>query len=198
MKKKIFLVICLLSSLAFFTKPKSVKANFLDDIVTNVTDFFIPDKKELKIDSSIALTPDGDVDKNGQIDAGDIVRFTYNLTNTTDQEYSFATLKTNIDRKQLNFIHNITGTASLDDDGKTIAIPNYRIGANQTATITFDARVNYYTDKDITIATEPEFVDKDKKSIIKSLKKQIGAKKIKNDKIPGMIKQVIQKENDQK
>lgn len=193
MKKKLLITICLLSTSLLFVNPKQAQANIFDNIVNGVKDFFTPTKKELKIDSNISLAPEGDVNKNGQIDAGDIVRFTYTLTNTTDQEYSFATLKTNIDRRQLNFIHNITGTASLDDDGKTIEIPNYRIAPNQIATITFDARINYYTSEDPTIATVPEFLDNNNKSIVKSLKKEIKVFRINKDKIPGMIRQQIKK-----
>lgn len=154
-------------------------------------------KKEFTIESNITLAPDGDLDKNGQIDTGDIVRFTYTITNITDQDYSFATIKTNIDRKQLNFIHNVIGTASLDDDGKTIEIPNFRIAPNQTAAITFDARINYYTNEDPAIATEAELLGNDKKSIAKSSKKEIKAKRINKDKIPGMLKQQIKKESNQ-
>ncbi len=172
--------------------PVTVHAFSLGDIVDNVKNFFTAKPpKELTIDSKIELAPGGDINKNGQIDAGDIVRFTYIITNTTDENYSFATLKTNINRKQLNFIHNITGTASLDDnDGKTISIPNFRIGANQIATITFDARVNYYTNEDPIIATEAEFVSEEKKSIAKSLKKEIKAKRMNKENIPGMMKQI--------
>ncbi len=193
MKKKLLIIICLLSISFLLINPKPAKANIFDNIVNSVKEFLTPDKKELKIDSDITLVPEGDVNKNGQIDSGDTVRFSYTLTNTTDQEYSFATLKTNINRKQLNFIHNITGTASLDDDGKTIEIPNFRIAPNQIATITFDARVNYYTSEDPTIATEPEFLSSDNKSIVKSLKKEIKAMRINKNKIPGMIRQQIKK-----
>ncbi|MBU3978751.1 hypothetical protein KJ980_07210 [Patescibacteria group bacterium] len=194
MNKRIFSLLILpffLLSLFLFTK--TTHAFSLGDVVNGVKSLISPAKKELKIDSSITLVPEGDVNKNGQIDAGDTVRFTYTLTNTTDREYSFATLKTNINRKQLNFIHNITGTASLDDDGKTIEIPNFRIAPNQIAAITFDARVNYYTSEDPTIATVPEFFDNNNRSIVKSLKKEIKAIRINKDKIPGMIKMQIKK-----
>lgn len=189
----LFIIVALLFSLA------PTHASIFDNLADGVKNLFNKGevKKEFTIESNITLVPDGDMDKNGEIDAGDIVRFTYTITNTTDQEYSFATLKTNIDRKQLNFIHNVIGTASLDDDGKTIEIPNVRIAPNQTATITFDARVNYYTNEDPAIATEAEFVGNDKKSIAKSSKKEIKAKRINKDKIPGMIKQQIKKESSQ-
>ncbi len=194
MNKRIFsLVLLSFFLLSLFLFAKTTRALSLGDVVNGVKSFLSPQKKELKIDSGISLVPEGDVNKNGQIDAGDTVRFSYTLTNTTDQEYSFATIKTNINRKQINFIHNITGTASLDDDSKTIEIPNFRIAPNQIATITFDARVNYYTSEDPTIATVPEFFDNNKKSIVKSLKKEIKALRINKDKIPGMIIQRIKK-----
>ncbi len=191
---KIYLpVSILISAVLFLAIAQTTQAFSLPNLIDGAKNLLTPQKKELKIDSGISLAPEGDVNKNGQIDAGDIVRFGYTLTNTTDKEYSFATLKTNINRKQLNFIHNITGTASLNDDGKTIEIPNFRIAPNQIATITFDARINYYTSEDPTIATSPEFSDSNKKSILKALKKEIKAKRINKDKIPGMLKQQIKK-----
>jgi hypothetical protein len=189
MNKRIFILLLLpVFLLSFFLFTKTAQAFSLGDVVNGVKNLISPAKKELKIESNISLVPDGDVNKNGQIEAGDTVRFSYTLTNTTDREYSFSTLKTNINRKQLNFIHNITGASSLDDNGKTIEIPNFRIAPNQTAVITFDARVNYYTSEDPVIATVPEFFDNDNKSIVKSLKKEIKAKRINKDNIPGMIK----------
>src|SRR3989344_4005121 len=190
-KKKITLFVIVVLISFFFISSTSVSAFSLDDIVKGVKNLFDGDKKEFTIEPSITLAPDGDIDKNGEIDAGDIVRFSYQLTNTTDKEYSFATLKTNIDRQRLNFIHNIIGTASLEDNGKTITIPNFRIGANQIATVTFDAKINYYSSEDPTITTEADFIDNNNQSAAKSLKKEIKAKRINEDKIPGMIKQQI-------
>jgi len=178
----------LIFTILFFAIAQTTQAFSFPNLIEGAKNLFSPSKKELKIESSITLVPEGDVNKNGQIDAGDTVRFSYTLTNTTDKEYSFATLKTNINRKQLNFIHSITGASSLDDNGKTIEIPNFRIPPNQTATITFDARVNYYSTEDPVIATVPEFLDNNNKSITKSLKKEIKAMRINKDKIPGMIK----------
>lgn len=144
-------------------------------------------KKELKIDATIVLASGGDVNKNGQIDAGDTVRFNYTITNTTDQAYSFATLKTNINRNQLNFIHNVVGTTSLNDDGKTITISNFRIAPNQVIPLSFDARINYFTKEDPLISTEADFVGKDKKSYAKSQRKEVKVKRILQEKIPRMM-----------
>lgn len=190
--------------------PTPAYAGVFDDIlngvkntvqggVDKVSDLFNGNapRKELTIESKIELAPEGDINKNGQIEAGDIVRFTYVITNTTDKDHSLGTLKTNINRKQLNFIHNVTGTVSLNDDDKTITIPNFNIAANQVITITFDARLNYNTVEDPSIATEAEFIDTDKKSVAKSLRKEIRAKRILKDKIPGMTKQQFKKERTQ-
>jgi hypothetical protein len=132
--------------------------------------------KEFTIEANIELAP-GDVNNNSQIDAGDIVRFTYTITNTTDQAYSYATLKTNVDRKQLNFIHNVSGTTGLSDLNDTITIPNIRVDAQEQREISFDARINYFQEDKI-ITTEPEFANVDKKSIKKSFRKEIQVKKL--------------------
>jgi len=195
-KKVLLLFIPLFIIAAFLFSLAPTNASIFDNLADGFKNLFNKEE-EFTIQSNITLVPDGDIDKNGEIDAGDIVRFTYTITNTTDQEYSFATIKTNINRKQLNFIHNVVGTASLDDDGKTIEIPNFRIASNQTATITFDARVNYYTNEDPTVITEAEFVDDNKNSIAKSVKKKIQARRINSERIQGFIKQQIKKEGSQ-
>lgn len=102
---------------------------FLQDWVNAVKEVIILSApKVISIDSTVERLLSGDENKNGIIDSGDIVTFKYTIINPTDKEISFATLKTNINRKQLNFIHNIKGTSSLNDDGITIEIPNFRIG----------------------------------------------------------------------
>ena len=169
MKTKVLLFVCLIVLVFLsFDGVRSVLSKEEDKNVKN---------KEFTIESSIELAPDGDDNKNRQIDAGDIVRFTYTIINTTDQAYSYATLKTNIDRKQLNFIHNVFGTTGLSDLDDTIIIPNIRVNAREQKVISFDARINYFQEDKI-IATESEFVNVDKKSIKKSLRKEIQAKKL--------------------
>jgi len=190
-KLKLFFVISLIifGVSVLFISSTSVQASILD----NIKDFFNQgeDKnvknKEFTVESSIELAPDGDDNKNNEIDAGDIIRFTYTITNTTDQAYSYATLKTNIDRKQLNFIHNVQGTSGITDDGETVTIPNVRLEPLQTLVVSFDARINYYQDEDKTIITEAEFVDDKKNSIAKSSIKQIKAKKINVEKIKSTL-----------
>ena len=156
------------------------------DIFGNVKDLFKPNAaKEFKVQSNIELVGDGDVNKNGQIDAGDIVRFSYAILNTTDQDYTFGILKTHIDRKQINFIHNVKGSASLSDNGETIEIPNLRMSSSlDPMIISFDARINYIHDKDIILTTEPEFISKENKSIVKAVRQEKKASKIRIEDIP--------------
>ncbi len=172
MNKKLISVSAIALFIAFIFLISSSKANALsfNDIINGAKSFVLGgEKKELKIDSNIALAPQGDVDKNGQIDAGDIVRFSYTITNTTDKQYTFGTLKTNIDRKQFNFFHNLRGTTNLVDDNKTINIVNVRLNFGETLIISFDARTLYRKD-DTSIDTEAEFIDSNKNSIVKSVK----------------------------
>jgi predicted PurR-regulated permease PerM len=81
-----------------FVSSTSAQASIFD----NIKDFFNQgeDKnvknKEFTIEANIELAPDGDDNKNNEIDAGDIIRFTYIITNTTDEVYSYATLKTTL------------------------------------------------------------------------------------------------------
>jgi len=133
--------------------------------------------KTLTINSSITLVENSDINKNGQIDAGDIVHFAYTLKNTTESNYSFATLQTNIDSKQVSFIHNIHGATGIVNDGKTIEIPHVRLNSGEMLIISFDALINYFQEDKI-IATEAEFVSSDNKFIAKSTRSEISAKKL--------------------
>lgn len=156
----------------------------------------IPGNQQLTISSTITLAPNGDVNKNGQIDAGEAVIFTYTIQNTTDKRYTYATLKTNIPRNSLNFIHDVVGVTGLKDDGKTIDFPNLRINPGGAKVIGFSAKINYFTDKDPIISTEPELLTEDKKSIYRSSKQEIQAKRISPDKIPStVIKKTLKESN---
>lgn len=200
MNKKIILLATL--SLIFLLRAQTVHASVLDDFVNGlkntvqggvdgVKNLFTQEEdknvknKEFTIESDMSLDPGGDVNKNNEIDAGDIVRFTYTLKNTTDKKYSFGTLKTNIDRKQFNFFHNVQGTTNLVDDDKTIEIANVGLNAGETVVISFDARTLYAND-DKSISTEAEFLDADKKSVVKAMKQAKSVKKNMPDFIPGM------------
>lgn len=173
--KLLFAVAPLFALLLFFVFSIPIQASILDDIKSNFSKK--TDQGVLSVESNISLAPGGDVEKDNEIDAGDIVRFTYTITNTTDQEYSYGTLKTNIDRKQLNFIHNIHGTSGLIDDNNTIEIPNLQIDTLESIVISFDARLNYYNETSKTLSTEAELLGSDKKSVFKSERKQISTKK---------------------
>lgn len=174
-----------------FVISSQIHASLLNNIVDGVKNVLSKEDKNVKnkdftIESNIELAPDGDINNNNQIDAGDIVRFTYTIINTTDQTYSYATLKTNIDRKQLNFIHSLRGATGLSDEDGTITFNNVRINPREQRIISFDARINYFRE-DKLISTEPEFVDSDNKPIVKSQKKEVLAKKLSDEEIKKRI-----------
>lgn len=175
-KFKLTLLILLLGLALFLLFSKTAHASILDDIKSALSG---TDKKTLTLTSNITHAPNGDLNKNGQFDSGEILKFSYVIDNPTDKEISFATLKTNIPRNNLNFIHDIKGTPSLSDKNKTITIPNLRINPGEKLEISFNARLNYFTDADKGISTEPEIITSDKKSLLKSKKKEIKAKKFK-------------------
>ena len=158
-------------------------AFFLDDILNSFTK---QSPTQPTLSSNISPAPHSGANDNQKIDGGDTIRFTYNIQNNSNTQYSFLTLETNIPRNFLNFIHNITGTISMSDNGKTITFPNLRLNPGQTLTIHFDARVNYFSDADKTIFTAPELKTKDRKSIVKSARKEVVARKWTRD-YPSMI-----------
>lgn len=175
--KLLFISSLLAVALLFSFFPTPAQGALLDNLrnLLNQEDKSVKNK-EFTVESDISLAPEGDGNKNGEIDAGDIVRFTYTLKNITDKKYSFGTLKTNIDRTQFNFFHNVRGITNLVDDGKTIIIAHARVNAGETLIISFDART-LYGDDDKQISTEAEFYDSDSKQIAKSAKVEKSVKK---------------------
>lgn len=160
----------------FITTPPLVHASFLDDIFNGVKNLFSQPK--LTIASSIALAPGGDLNKNGQIDSGDTVKFSYTVINPTKNTYQFSELKTNTDMKTINGITNVQGILSLDDNNGKITFPNINIAPNQVRKISFEARINFSKDSDLTVNTEPELADRNNNSIFKADKQEIVAKKM--------------------
>lgn len=169
----------------FLLTPTLAHASIVDDI-KNLFASNNQTNNAFNLNSKIELIDD--LNKNGQIDGGDSIRFYYTINNPTDKEYSFLTLKTNIPRRYLNFIHDIHGTLSLSDKKGAITIPNLSVNPGQKLNVSFQARVNYFEDADKTISTEPELLSSDAKSLFKSSKKDLKAKKFSGFNFPSNLK----------
>lgn len=161
----------------FFQNAPKANASIIDNIKFLLSDSA---KNKISLDSKISHAPQGDLNNDGMFDSGEIIKFVYIINNPTNKEVSFATLKTNIAKGNINFIHDIKGTSSLSDKNKTIIIPNLRINPGEKLEISFNARLNYFNDSDKLISTEPEIITSDKKSLLKSKRKEVNAKKFKN------------------
>ncbi|GEM_PF-3414321 len=168
------LFVLLFTPVFLFVISSPIQASILDDIKNILSK---DSSKNLTLESSVVLAPNGDINKDGQITSGDIVRFSYVITNTTDKKYTYSILKTNVDRKQINFVHNLQGTTGFLDRYGTIVFRNLRIEANEQRTISFDARINY-SETDRLISTQPEFLTFDNKSINKASRKEVKANKL--------------------
>lgn len=182
---RIIIVVLVLISVFFslHASSKPAYASILDNIVNTLKNIVSPNepketKDSLSIESKIYLAPKGDINNDGEIGSGDIVRFEFVLHNESDEEMSWMSLDTKIDPKLINFIHNAHGITGLDRDKETIKFSNIRIYPKQSLTISFDARINISTKKDLQISTEPELFDKEKKLIKKDEKKLVNAKSI--------------------
>jgi hypothetical protein len=149
----------------------------LNDIVSGVKNMFAS-SKQLLITSQISLAPNGDMNKNGQIDSGDTIKFTYIIINPTSDVYNFYTFKTNIDTKDLNSINNVQGVFGLDDRNNTVTFPNFTIQPNQVRKVNFDARINFDKISDHAISTQPVFVDQNNSKIIDDSKHEVHAHKM--------------------
>lgn len=132
-----------------------------------------PPRNSFIVHAQILLAPGGDANHNSQIDAGDTVVFSYEITNQTAGEFSSVFLKTNIPRARLNFIRDVRGTPSLSDRGGMVEIPNLHFGPNQTLTVSFQARINYFQGDGLTLSTQPELTAKNGSALAKSMKIEI-------------------------
>jgi len=184
MKIKIIYLLSILIPILILAYANTVHASVIDNLKNRIIKAYedVLRKKEVSIISDISLAPDGDLNSNGEIEAGDVVRFTFTLTNTTGETYTYSSLKTNVDRKQLNFIHSLRGATGLSDEDGTIIFRNLRINPNEQRVISFDARINY-SREDKNVATEPEFITEDQKLILKADKKSVLAKKLNDEEI---------------
>lgn len=199
MKKKFLPTFILLLSIFILISPKSAHASYIDDFfkglkesvsnsvdkvkdILNIKEDNNIKSKDFTVQSEVTLSPGGDINKNNQIDTGDIVRFKYVVSNNTDEDFTFATLNTHIQREKVHFIHNVSGVTGLKYEEGSIIFPNLRISARSQSTIQFDAQINYDVE-DLDIYTEPEVLDSSKKRLIHSSKVSIKAKKLTNDEI---------------
>jgi hypothetical protein len=179
--KKLLPIALILGIIAFVAIPPTHASAFsFGELFNNVKNFIAAPfiKHELTIDQKIELAPGGDMTKNGQIDSGDTVKYTFTIANKTDKTYKSVNFNTNVSVGNLNTINNITGTVSLDTSKNIVVIPNLTFTPNQYRIISFEAKVNFFKDKDKSLSAESELVDENKKSIHKEAKKSIVVKKL--------------------
>lgn len=187
--KKKFLIIGTLA-IFIFAGVTPAKASLLDNIINGIKDFFTPNSTPsvtAQIDGQISLAENGDLNKNNQIDAGEIITFTFKITNTTDKAYEMATLRTNVAKGKINFIHNVQGATGIDTKTEYVEIPYVNIPPGQVREIKFDARINYFTDNDTSLSVEPELITSDKQTLLKGLQQLKTVKKTFKDKIPSNV-----------
>ena len=144
--------------------------------------------QSVTIQSNIAFASGGDLENNGQFDAGDTITFSYAITNTTKRTFSRNTLKTNVPRDRLNFIHDVRGVASISDRNGILEIPNLRLDAHQELVVSFSARINYFSGADLAIWTQPELVAHDGASLGGAIRKEMNVRSWKNEVFPSSVK----------
>jgi len=176
---------------SLFVFPSSVQASVFSDFINsvkgtvqdgvdNVKNLLGKNTlgKNISIESKIELASGGDLNKNGEIDAGDIITFSYMITNPTKNVYKAATLKTNTNIKDVSGITNVRGALNLDSSKDTLSIPYLTINPGQVLVMSFDAQINFYKDADHQISTEAELVDGNSVSLVKTQKEEVTAKKM--------------------
>jgi hypothetical protein len=180
-KVLLFIVLLLFTSIFFTVNPPAVHASFFGDFAESIKGFFhIEGRNTLSIESAISFASNGDLNKNGQIDAGDKIKIKYVIKNQTDNNYKNLILNTNLDSQILNTINNIQGTTSVINKNNTITVPYLILSANQQRVISFEAQINYYKDKDQSLSTQAELLDGGN-SLVKGSKDEVQIKKMDTD-----------------
>lgn len=191
-KQLLFISLLITSFLLLPLSSAPAHASVLGDIVNGVKnsvqngiekikDILSIESKEFVVDSKIELAPNGDINKNNELDSGDYARFSYVIKNQTENSFSFARINTNVKTNSINSITNVKGILSLESMKDTIVIPNISLTPYQLLSISFDARVNFSKDTDLPISTEVEFFDEKDRSIFKDIKKEVSAKKLNSE-----------------
>lgn len=126
----------------------------------------------LTIDSSYSLTPDGDRDSNGVINAGDTVRFIFTVTNKSNQAARFNNLETGIPSKFAINTHNEQGFTGYVQNKETVTLANVVILPGQTQILKFDAQMPV-SDRQFDLPLEPKLISNSGAVIVKSEAKTI-------------------------
>lgn len=135
-KRRFLFTSSLLTLSIFLCAAVTVKANILEDFINGAKKIISPEPKgELKIDSNISFAKDGDLNKNGEFDAGDFVTFSFKIENSSDQEYPFSSLKTRIPSDSINYIRNIYGVTGVVRGENVIEFPNIYLNNNEVLNI---------------------------------------------------------------
>jgi hypothetical protein len=183
-----------LTSFAFYSLVfvPFAHASILGDLLDKAQKLFVPtqgeDTQSVSVTSQISLAPRGDINENGQVDAGDTLRFFYTLKNSTDVTYPFVTLETHVPRNQLNFIHNIVGASGITEKNSSIQIVNLVLLPHQSRNISFDARTNFITGADVLISTQAEVIASDHKPLANVEKKELRVKALPKLSQPSLLK----------
>lgn len=112
------------------------------------------------VEGGIELPSGGDLQKDGNIGAGDTVIFHFRVTNRTDTTYPLATLQTGIDGNLLYDIWDLRGAASLSDDNETISFPNLTIAPQSRFTISVEGTLKYFTEGEARLTVSPQLLDR--------------------------------------
>jgi hypothetical protein len=184
--RKLFLLAFLsILPILFFAAYQPAQASVIKDLMNGVKKIVSPSPTpkplqlgsgNLSVSSNVALAANGDINQDSVIDGGDMVTFSYTISNNTNNDYPYSTLKTNLPRDLINYIHNVKGAYSIEDKDGSTEIPNLYIHAHQLLKISFDARVDIFTGADKGITTQPQLYDRENKKLVENSKSELGIK----------------------
>ena len=133
---------------------------------------------QISVEYDIELAEGGDYHQNGQIDAGDTIKFIYAIQNPTDQDYPYSVLQTQVLKENYLQTHGISGGSGLRiEDGK-VEFPNLYLQNHSLTIISVNVELRYFHNDLREISTEPTLLSQEGERLFVGEKKSVSAEPI--------------------
>lgn len=166
----ILIVVALIILVAFFvTRTRQEPAT--TGYVTHLN------QQGLSIDGAYTLAKQGDLNKDGRVDGGDKVTFTFNITNKSKQAARTVTLDTGIDKTKLYGISEVKGSTGVETADNALLFKNIVLLPNTTQNLSFEAQV-VRSPTDFGIHFRPVLIDPSNQVVLKGESKNVSVNKV--------------------
>lgn len=145
--------------------------------------------KGISLNGTYATVRDGKNNTSTKVNAGDIVTFSFVLTNKGDQAARGVSLNTGISNKLLTYVQNIHGTTGVSETTPMITIQNIVLLPNETQKISFDAQL-LYSPNDYKVDIHPTLIDPSHTAVLLGKDQILSVAKVTISHMPSQVKAV--------